>query len=39
MTKVMGELEKLLANDNSSETQTILEETQNFLVQRANLIT
>ena len=31
MTKVMGELEKLLAKDNPSETQTILEETQNFL--------
>ena len=39
MTKIMGELEQLLANDNSSETQTIFEETKNFLVQRANLIT
>ena len=38
MSKVMTDLEKLLEKDNSSETQTILEETQTFLVQRANTI-
>jgi hypothetical protein len=36
MSKVMTELEKLLDKDNTSETQSILEETKNFLVQRAN---
>jgi hypothetical protein len=36
MSKVMIELEKLLDKDNTSETQSILEETKNFLVQRAN---
>jgi hypothetical protein len=38
MNKVMIDLEKLLAKDNSPETQIILEETQNFLVERVNSI-
>ena len=38
ISKVMTELDKLLEKDNSIETQTILEETQAFLVQRANTI-
>jgi len=35
MSKVMTELEKLLEKDNSSETQTILEDTKKFLTQRS----
>ena len=38
MSKVMTELDKLLEKDNSSETQTILEETKEFLTQRSILI-
>jgi hypothetical protein len=36
MEKVMNELEKLLDKENSEETQSILEETKEFLIQRAN---
>jgi hypothetical protein len=35
MSKVMTELEKLLDKDNSPETQTILEDTKEFLTQRS----
>tara|TARA_B100000674_G_scaffold455952_1_gene430139 strand:- start:301 stop:1305 length:1005 start_codon:yes stop_codon:yes gene_type:complete len=35
MTKVMAELDKLLEKDNSSETQSILEDTKEFLTQRS----
>jgi hypothetical protein len=35
MSKVMTELEKLLEKDNSSETQSILEDTKEFLTQRS----
>jgi hypothetical protein len=35
MSKVMTELEKLLEKDNSTETQTILEDTKKFLTQRS----
>ena len=35
MSKVMSELDELLKKDNSSETQTILEDTKEFLTQRS----
>jgi hypothetical protein len=35
MSKVIAELEKLLDKDNSPETQTILEDTKEFLTQRS----
>ena len=35
MSKVMAELDKLLEKDNSSETQTILKDTREFLTQRS----
>ena len=35
LSKVMAELEKLLGKDNSPETQTILEDTKQFLTQRS----
>jgi hypothetical protein len=38
MEKVMTELEKLLDKENSEETQSILEETKEFLIQRANAL-
>ena len=38
MSKVMTELEKLLEKDNSTETQTILEDTKKFLTQRSSSI-
>jgi hypothetical protein len=38
MEKVMAELEKLLEKDNSTETQTILEDTKKFLTQRSSSI-
>jgi hypothetical protein len=34
----MTELEKLLDKENSEETQSILEETKEFLIQRANAL-
>ena len=35
MSKVMTELENLLDKDNSPETQSILEDTKEFLTQRS----
>jgi hypothetical protein len=35
MSKVMTDLEKLLEQENSAETQTILEDTKEFLTQRS----
>jgi len=35
MGKVMSDLEKLLEKKNSAETQSILEETKEFLTQRS----
>jgi hypothetical protein len=35
MTKVMSELDQLLEKENSAETQSILEDTKQFLTQRS----
>jgi hypothetical protein len=35
MSKVMSELDQLLEKENSTETQTILEDTKQFLTQRS----
>jgi hypothetical protein len=35
MSKVMSELDQLLEKDNSAETQTILEDTKQFLTHRS----
>ena len=35
MSKIMGELDKLLEKDNTAEAQGILQETKEFLTQRS----